>query len=336
MIRVGVNGYGTIGRRVADAVSLQDDMTIVGVVKATPDYKARRAMEKGYRIYCIDAEGVSRFRKAGIRVDGVLEDLLNECDVVVDCTPGDVGMTYRQKYASMGRKAVFQGGEEAEVAEASFVAQCNYDKAVGRKSVRVVSCNTTALCRVLHSLDSMYGVEKARAVIARRASDPEESSKGLIDAVVFDPVEVPSHHAEDVKTVLPELNILTMAMKIPTSHMHVHSLLVSLEREASTEEVRDLLSRTTRVKVVWKSDGFKSTANVFEYGRESGRARGDIYEAVVWGDSIKADGREVYFFMGVHQEAIVVPENVDAVRAVVGETSADQSIQKTNKALGIV
>ncbi|MEM2237237.1 MAG: type II glyceraldehyde-3-phosphate dehydrogenase [Candidatus Caldarchaeum sp.] len=335
MIRVGINGYGTIGRRVADAVKLQDDMKVVGVVKTTPDYKARQAVEKGYRLFCVDAAGVDKFRRAGIAVDGVVDDLLNEVDVIVDCTPGDVGKTYREKYASFGRKAVFQGGEEADVADLSFVAQCNYEKAVGRKSVRVVSCNTTALCRVLNAVDQRFGVEKARVVIARRASDPEEASKGLIDAVVLDPVEIPSHHAEDVKTVLPHLDIVTMALKIPTTHMHLHSLLITLKDKASADDVRSILSETTRVKVVWKADGFKSTANVFEYGRESGRPRGDIYEAVVWGDSVRAEGREVYFFMGVHQEAIVVPENVDAIRALVGETPAEKSIKKTNATLKI-
>ncbi|TKX84936.1 glyceraldehyde-3-phosphate dehydrogenase, partial [Halorubrum sp. SS5] len=38
MIRVGVNGYGTIGKRVADAVAAQADMELVGVTKASPDY----------------------------------------------------------------------------------------------------------------------------------------------------------------------------------------------------------------------------------------------------------------------------------------------------------
>ncbi len=335
MIRVGVNGYGTIGRRVADAVKLQPDMELVGVVKVTPDYKARKAVEKGYRLYCVDMAGVEKFRKAGINVEGILDDLLQQVDVVADCTPGDVGATYREKYLNMGRRAIFQGGEEAEVAEVSFVAQCNFEKAIGRKTVRVVSCNTTAISRVIHALDQEYGVEKARVVIARRASDPEEASKGLIDAVVLDPVEIPSHHAGDVRTVLPHVDIVTMAIKIPTTHMHLHSMILTMKNNVSTDKVRDLLSRTTRVKVLWKSEGFKSTANVFEYGRETGRPRGDIYEAVVWGDSVKADGREVYFFMGVHQEAIVVPENIDAIRAVMGETSAEKSIKITNKTLGI-
>lgn len=48
MKSIAVNGIGTIGKRVADAVSAQDDMKIVGVCKTKPDFEARAAIEKGY------------------------------------------------------------------------------------------------------------------------------------------------------------------------------------------------------------------------------------------------------------------------------------------------
>ena len=40
--------------------------------------------------------------------------------------------------------------------------------------------------------------------------------------------------------------------------------------------------------------------------------------------------------MGVHQEAIVTPENIDAIRALMGGYSKEESIKLTNKMLGIV
>jgi glyceraldehyde-3-phosphate dehydrogenase (NAD(P)) len=334
MVRVAVNGYGTIGRRVAEAVRLQKDMQLVGVTKTTPDYKAQLAVEKGIRLYAVDAAGAEKFSKAGIEVSGLLEDLIEQADVVVDCTPGDVGRTYLRQY--MGRKAIFQGGEEPDVAETSFVAQCNFREAVGKERVRVVSCNTTSICRVIHALDEYFGVRKARVVIARRAADPEEVGRGLIDSVVLDPVEVPSHHALDVKTVLPHVDIVTMAMKIPTTHMHVHSLMVSLKTPVSTAKVLEALESTPRIILPRKSEGFKSTSNIVEYARELGRRRADIYESVIWRDSVKADGDEVYLFMAVHQEAIVVPENIDAIRAVTGICSAEESMRETDRSLGIM
>ena len=44
MIKVGINGYGTIGKRVAEAVTLQDDMEIVGIVKTKPTYEMRLSL----------------------------------------------------------------------------------------------------------------------------------------------------------------------------------------------------------------------------------------------------------------------------------------------------
>jgi len=46
MLKVAINGYGTIGKRVADAISLQDDMQVVGIIKAHPDYMAKIASKK--------------------------------------------------------------------------------------------------------------------------------------------------------------------------------------------------------------------------------------------------------------------------------------------------
>ena len=40
-IKVGVVGYGTIGKRVADAVMLQKDMELVGVVDVAPTLSTR-------------------------------------------------------------------------------------------------------------------------------------------------------------------------------------------------------------------------------------------------------------------------------------------------------
>jgi len=336
VIRVGVNGYGVIGRRVASAVRLQEDMELVGVAKKTPDYKARLAAQRGIRVYAADGESVERFSRVGLEVAGLLEDLIRSVDIVVDATPEEVGVKNKPLYVKASKKAVFQGGEAPDVADASFVAQCNFLEAAGKQSLRVVSCNTTALCRILHSLDQAYGVRRARVVLARRAADPEETKKGPIDSVVLDPVEIPSHHAEDVRTVLPNINITTMALKVPTTHMHLHSLIISLKSHASASSVRDTLEQTPRIVMVSAADGFRSTSHLVDFAREMGRPRNDLYENIVWQDSIRAEDGEVCFFMAVHQEAIVVPENIDAIRALSGRFTAGESMLRTNRSLGIL
>jgi len=37
-VKIAINGYGTIGKRIADAIKLQNDMELIGVTKFTPDY----------------------------------------------------------------------------------------------------------------------------------------------------------------------------------------------------------------------------------------------------------------------------------------------------------
>ena len=49
--KIAINGYGTIGKRVADAVALQDDMVVAGVAKTKPDFEAKLAVRKGFPLY---------------------------------------------------------------------------------------------------------------------------------------------------------------------------------------------------------------------------------------------------------------------------------------------
>ncbi len=337
MITVGVVGYGVIGRRVADAVSSQPDMQVVGVVKKRPDYKAKLAISRGFPVYTTDEESGKMFADAGLHASGVMRDLVGEVDMVVDAAPGKVGTSNREIYRGLGKKVVYQGGEPADVADISFVAQCNFAKAEGKSSVRVVSCNTTGLCRILNAVDENFGIDRARVVITRRAADPDETGKGLIDAVSLDPVRIPSHHGPDVNTVLPRVKIVTTAMKVPTTHMHVHTLIISLkEISATNDRVIDVLNDTTRILLVSSKNGFKSTGQVFDYARELGRPRSDLYELAVWKDSINIIDGELYLYMGVAQEAIVIPENVDAIRALLGGYTSDESISMTNKTLNIL
>jgi len=47
-VRVALNGYGVIGKRIADAVALQEDMELVGVADVVSDWRIKVAQEKGY------------------------------------------------------------------------------------------------------------------------------------------------------------------------------------------------------------------------------------------------------------------------------------------------
>jgi glyceraldehyde-3-phosphate dehydrogenase (NAD(P)) len=331
-----VNGYGVIGKRVADAVALQDDMELVGVADVVSDYRIRVAVERGYPIYAGRDEARQEMEAARIPVSGALDELLGRIDVVLDCTPKKIGAQNRPRYQAAGVKSIWQGGETHETAGYSFVAQVNYEGALGRDSARVVSCNTTALSRVLHALHRRGWVKRARAVLLRRATDPWESHvNGMINTVVPE-TRVPSHQGPDAQTVIPGLDITTMAGAGPYNLSHIHFAMVETTRRVSVDELRDALWDAPRIAFVRADDGLVALNSVNELMRDIGRPRADMWEVAVWEDALAADDREAYLTFQVHNESIVVPETVDCIRALTGiERDGTTSIAKTDAALGV-
>ena len=333
-VKVGINGYGTIGKRVADAVNKQDDMEIIGVTKTRPTFEARAAADKGYDIY-VPEDSIAAFKNAGIPVKGTVKDLCKAVEIMVDCTPGDVGEIYKAEYEAAGIKAIFQGGEDHSLTGISFNSSANYSESWGAQLSRVVSCNTTGLIRTLNPIDRAIKITNVYATLIRRGTDPGNSKGGPINGLEPS-VKLPTHHGPDVKSVMPWLNINTMAVKASTTLMHLHTIVVELQRESTTEEILGIMKASPRVKLVKSSSGLKGTSEIMELGKELGRNRSDMYEIVVWEDGVKVVGKMLYYYQAVHQESDVVPENVDCIRSMCKlEENASVSISKTNKALGI-
>lgn len=333
MIKVGINGYGTIGRRIAYAVSVQDDMKVAGIVKTRPDYISKIAASS-FRIFVPEESHAEAFRTAGIEVAGTLRDLMSESDVIADATPEGVGAKNAALYRNAGKKAIFQGGEDSSVAEASFNAYANYSGSVGKTTTRVVSCNTTGLSRTLYPVMKEYGIRSIRATLVRRATDPNDSKKGPLNALEPS-MKIPSHHAPDLKTILGDKDIETVAIKAPTTLMHVHSINVQTEKPVTAESVIALWSGYRRIILISGKDGRSSTAQVMDMAREMGRNRSDLYEIAVWKETVSAKGNSLNYIQAVHQESDVVPENVDAIRALMGQSNAEESIARTDASLGI-
>jgi glyceraldehyde-3-phosphate dehydrogenase (NAD(P)) len=317
MIRVGIVGYGTIGKRVADAVLLQSDMKLIGITARTNNYKIKTALKRGIPVFQIEKIGL----------------LLDQVDVIVDCTPKGVGAANKEMYIKAGVKAIFQGGESADIG-CSFVAQCNYDDAVGSNFIRVVSCNTTGLCRTLNALDEKYKIDRVHATMIRRAADPWDIHHGPINALVPH-LTVPSHHGPDVRTIMPHLQMFTTSIAVPTTLMHMHSIAVDLDSEPVLGDVIRLFKTTDRVRIVENSDGIRSTAEIMEYAKDLGRNRGDMPEVCVWSDTIGVWENKLLYIQAVHQESDVVPENIDAIRASLGSCGKGKSIRRTNVSMGI-
>ncbi len=338
MIKVAINGYGTIGKRVADAVAAQPDMEVIGVSKTSVSAEAYIAGKRGYPLYIADLTKKPEFEKAGIEVAGDVEAMVKGADIIIDATPGGVGAKNRPLYERLGKKAIYQGGEGHDVAGFSFNAHANYKEAIGKQFARVVSCNTTGLVRLIHALDQAFGVERVRAVMIRRGADPGDVKRGPVDAIVLNPTTIPSHHGPDVLTVLPHINIVTLAMIVPTTFMHMHSIQMDLKRKTSRDEVMAVFEKHNRIGIVRKATGIKSNAQLREYTQDLGRPRTDLWENGVFEESVSVlNGKEFYCFQAIHQEADVVPENIDCIRAMMGTVKdPEESIRMTNKALRFV
>jgi glyceraldehyde-3-phosphate dehydrogenase (NAD(P)) len=248
-----------------------------------------------------------------------------------------VGAANKPLYEKAGIKAIFQGGEKHELTGVSFTAQVNYSEALNKQFVRVVSCNTTALCRVMNALHKRNWVKQARAVLMRRATDPWESHKSGMINTVMPETKVPSHQGPDAQTVIPGLNITTMAGTASHDLSHIHYVMVETTRPISLNEVRHALWEEPRIAFVHSNNGLVALNSVIELMRDLGRPRNDLWEVALWEDALAVDEHEIYMVLQVHSEAITIPETIDAIRAMTGiETDAMKSIEKTNRSMGIV
>ncbi|MFC6954053.1 type II glyceraldehyde-3-phosphate dehydrogenase [Halorubellus litoreus] len=335
MIQVAVNGYGTIGKRVADAVRAQPDMEVVGVAKTSPNFEAETAVDKGYPLYAAIEDRIELFDDAGIDLAGTVDELVAEADIVVDACPSGIGADNVAMYREHDTPALLQGGEDADAADASFNARSNYDTVEGLDVVRVVSCNTTGLSRLIKPLEEAYGVEKVRATLVRRGGDPAQTGRGPINDILPNPVGLPSHHGPDVETIFPDLDIDTLGLKVPATLMHMHSINVTLADRPSADAVRELLEGESRTFVIPEHLDLDGAGAIKEYAMDRGRPRADVWENCIWGESVTMEDDDLYLFQAIHQESDVVPENVDAIRAVLGTDDQTASIETTNDAMGM-
>ena len=335
-VRVAVNGYGVIGKRVAGGVAAQDDMELAGVADVASDWRPRMATRKGFRLFAATQEHLATMRKAGLDVHATLDSLLDEADIVVDCTPKRIAAKNIDTYRRRGIKFILQGGEKHEATGHSFVAEANYATAVGRAATRVVSCNTTSIVRTLSALKRAGLLRRARGTLLRRATDPWESHETGIMNTLVPEEEIPSHQGPDAQSVDPDLDIVTMAVKVPETLAHLHYWVVEMPREASKHEVLAAFAASSRIALINTGDGLSALNAVKELMADLGRPHDDLYEVALWADMLKVQGRELFYAYMVDNQAIVIPETIDAIRALSGtEDDARVSISRTDAALGI-
>ncbi len=335
-VRAGVAGYGVIGQRLADGVARQEDIELVGVVDVAPTLAVRALAERGmpYRLFCAVPEAAPRLEEAGIPVSGTIEDLLSQVDVMLDATNAGTGRKNKELYLKHRVKAIFQGGEKNDVAEVFFHGYANYEKGIGKDYLKLTSCNTTGLIRVVDCLDRAVGIERVVVTIIRRSADPGDTHRGVVDLALVEPV--PNHQAVDLMHIMPHVEATGLLVHVPTTHGHIISVLATPKRELTKEEVLALFRKHPRIRVVRIADGFNSNAALFRYARDLGNLRGDMYEIAVFEETVGFSGKNVLFAMSIPQEAVVIPETMDGIRACMKmQTKREEALALTNRYLGL-
>lgn len=335
-VKVGVAGYGVIGQRLADGVALQKDMELIGVADVAPTLAVKALKEKGmpYDLYNAMPGNKDLLEKAGIPVSGTMEELVQKTDIMLDATSAGVGEKNKEIYAKYNKKAIFQGGEKNSVADVFFHGYANYEKGIGKQFLKLTSCNTTGLIRSVDCLDRVYGIDKVAITIIRRVADPGDYHRGLTNALQID--KAPSHQAVDLMSIMPHVKATGILVHTPITHGHIITVVATPKKKITKEQVLDCFKTHGRIRIVSIDEGFLGNASLFRYARDLGNPRGDMYEIAVWEDSIVESGDDIMFAINIPQEAVTIPETIDAIRAAMEmETDRMKAVGDTNRYLGL-
>jgi glyceraldehyde-3-phosphate dehydrogenase (NAD(P)) len=336
MIKVGVVGYGVIGQRLADGVALQKDMELVGVADVSPTLAVRALKEKGmpYDLYLAVPDNTKSFQELNIPISGTLEELIQKSDIILDATSAGVGAKNKDLYTKYNKKAIFQGGEKDSVADVFFHGYANYEEGIAKQFLKLTSCNTTGLIRSVDCLDRIFGIDKVAITIVRRVADPGDYHRGLTNALQVD--KAPSHQALDLMTIMPHIDATGILIHTPVTHGHIITVVAKSKKKITKEAALEAFKTHDRIRVVRLADGFLGNASLFRYARDLGNPRGDMYEIAVWEESIVESGDDIMFAINIPQEAVTIPETIDAIRASMEmESDRLKAVAETNKHLGL-
>jgi glyceraldehyde-3-phosphate dehydrogenase (NAD(P)) len=331
-------GFGSQGRRVAEAISRQEDMELVGVALSQPDISARLAFKIGYPIYLVDSKSAKLFEESKISCKGSMETLLSKAKVVVDCTPSGVGKQNKEKfYRKFGVKAIFQAGEDPKIASIpAFISLIDYEKARNALFVRLTSPSATALTRTILPLQQKFGARRVACTFVRAGSETMRAHQGPVDTLIPESPRATQLIKMELNRILGKVEAFVSSIKVPSILLDMQSIFVKLTKRTSVNAIAELLARTPRVVTISGKTGLFSTDAVFEFFRRIRPFAGDIYEVCVWKEHIQVQGRIIKFTQTLDPHSVHIPEAIDAIRAMTTEISFDESLRLTDKSLCIM
>ena len=147
---------------------------------------------------------------------------------------------------------------------------------------------------------------------------------------------MPNHQAKDLMLIMPHVDATGALVHVPTTHGHIITLLVTPKADISVSDAMALFEAHPRIKVVDIAKGFNSNAALFRYARDKGAKRADMYEIALFRETVVKSGPNLFFSINIPQEAVVIPESIDGVRAALSlQTDPKEGVSLTNKYLGM-
>ena len=331
MKRVFVNGYGSIGSRIAQFIDDDNDIEVTGVGKYSPDAKVTDAISRGFKVY-VPKDKTDAFKN--FKISGTIESIIEECDLVIDAAPGGLGYTNKKTiYEPKNVRAIFQGGEtitgDKAVAELIFNSRVNYEKAFDRKYVMQGSCNVTGLGRILQPLKEKYGkkIKRFDAALLRRWADIEDLQTEVKDSIEW--TRKP-HHDEDVKSYMgSDTPLFIRVFKVPTRQMHVHLMDVRFNGPApNVSEILNLYKNEYGVATLYNAKGTKDIRDFSESIKFSFKDTNMIH---IHADLIEIQDDVVKLTYSDDQTGIVVPENHLLMQAMLFKRNKEDAFKHTEE-----
>jgi glyceraldehyde-3-phosphate dehydrogenase (NAD(P)) len=309
MKRVFVNGYGSIGNRIIRFIKDDPEIKVIGVGKNSPDDKVNDAISRGFDVY-VPERNIDSFKN--YKIKGTIENALDNCDLVIDATPGGTGYVNKKRlYEPKGIMAIYQGGEsvsgDERVSDLLFNSRVNYKDVFGQKHVMQGSCNVTGMGRILQPLREKYSSQLVRfdAVLVRRWADLEQTSKTVPDTIEWTPNP---HHGDDVKHYMgKDTPLFLQVIKVPTRQMHLHLMTIRFKDAApKSSEILDLFKSEYGVATLWTAKGTKQIRDAAESMKFSFKDTNMIH---IHADMLESIGDTVKMAYSDDQTGIVIPEN---------------------------
>jgi glyceraldehyde 3-phosphate dehydrogenase len=255
-IKVGINGFGRIGRMVFRAVYNEfKDIEIVGI---------NDLLDADYLAYMLKYDSVHGNFKGEVSsepgamiVNGKKIRLTAErdpadlkwgdvgADIVIDCTGFFLTTESCQKHIDAGAKKVVQSAPSKD-GTPMFVYGVNHKDYAGQAIVSAASCTTNCLAPVAKVLNDKWGIKRGLMTTVHAATATQKTvdgpsskdwrgGRGILENIIPSSTGA----AKAVGVVLPELNgkLTGMAFRVPTSDVSVVDLTVELNKEASYADI---------------------------------------------------------------------------------------------------